>query len=260
MGVRISFFALDLPQFEAFIDQSLADVLWFYASQEIEFNRALEVCKQETDEIFWIYRVVPGQMQFIYRIPGPGPIQPPLTKEALYSDPFLTTTTIREYLKQRDSNLTMLIWLECFAACSSLPWITLLSENYRRWWIGSFLYGAEQRLTSGDYERAVALFQKILRGYNCDQPLPDRRYSIEDFQFPILNNDSGREIGVWTSDEIAHALRLFEACEGLIFTGPPNSLWRDNTDWNTLVWQMINALRRMKTLSYPQPVMVSFIG
>jgi hypothetical protein len=149
-------------------------------------------------------------------------------------------------------------WLEYLAACPSISWIKLLDENYRRWWIGSFLHGVQQRLTPNDYDQVVTLCQKVLRGYDCGKQLPSSQPSL---QFPIMIDDLDYQSGVWTSDEIAHMLRVFDACEGLYFNEPPDIHWStEPTDWNDWVWKMIGVLRQMKDVPYTQPTMVSFIG
>ncbi len=293
MGVRISLYAIDLPQFRIFLDRSLASTLWFYAE-----NGSPDWPLPFTDLEPSFARYVSSPMIGV-RMHKEGQHWVDLTRPETFADPFLSTK-LQDYLNNSDSFALKFV-LRALALCASVNWVQPISEAYRRWWIGSFLDYVEQDtgLSPDGYARLAAIFQKILRIYNCGKALPELEYKLSDFDFPVIPiEDDDLWMGVWTETEVRFVLDFLHSLlkrNAPHFTAPPETIVVADSkrgalrfddelllemiaqehnpysgaaglasglidqEWNEWVQQMIEELLRVDDFGFEEPNLVSFI-
>ena len=265
MGVRISLYVVDLPQFEAYLEEPLGDILWYYAENGQNTQKPLtffqEVERSRVSNLYW---AVPDKRVKIRRWPDKKWTS--LAKGAEYPDSFLLEKAHDYLIKEESFALRNLF--DCLSYCPALNWVRSMSKGYRRAWIGSLLDYADNdpRISSDKYAAIVTLFQKVLRHYNCGKPLPERRFTLSDFRFPVIpTGDESLWMGVWTDSELAAMLRFLRKLTSEpepFFRAPPESTGIEpdtDDEWNEWVWKMISQLRRAETLEFEKPYLVSFI-
>ena len=89
----------------------------------------------------------------------------------------------------------------CLCKRTDADFIRRITEDDRRWWIGSLLDLADhgRLLTADDYARFALIWQKMLRRYDCGKRLPTIASDAASVDFPILPADDS--VGVWTAEE-----------------------------------------------------------
>ncbi len=256
---------VDLPQFEAYLEEPLGDILWYYAENGEDTQNPLtffqETKQSRVSNLFWS---MPGKGVNMRRWPDKK--WQSLTKGAEYPDSFLLQKAHAYLIKTESYALHNL--LDCLSCCPALTWVQSISTGYRRAWIGSLLDYADcdPRISADEYLTIVTLFQKVLRHYNCGKPLPERQFTLSDFRFPVIPaDDTGFWMGVWTDSELTLMLRFLNKLTSEpkpFFRAPPESTGIEpdtDDEWNEWVWKMISQLRRAETLEFEKPYLVSFI-
>ena len=261
MGVRIEIFAVDEPRFEALIENSIGTALQQYFQHGTDSANHL---------YFWD---VPRELEFIAY---------PLTKfsirtlrapfeervvewDELKSDPFLSTK-LGDYLSS-DSDVGLSIFLSRFSECRNVDFIRNISSGYRRWWIGSLLDYAEKAgdVSAQDYAEVAAIFQKMLRGYECGKFLPLTDWKPNKGIFPVLPGEVS-EMGVWTADETQRVLQFVHSLLRKAepnFAKPPGKIGiavETDAEWNEWVRFMIKQLLTIEGLKFDRLKVVSFIS
>jgi hypothetical protein len=256
MGVRISFYVLDLNSFERFIDQSIGEMLLFYAQHTSSRELTLKV--RTVDDGY-------SASSTIGVISRQNP-KIELTPEKIAQVSFLSTP-YRNYLTSTTSfDLSDL--LDCCLTIPETTWVRGTKQRNRRWWIGSFLEAAQSQIgrKSSDYLFLVSVFQKMLRGYDCGLVLPVVDFE-NSFTFPALPaDDADHQIGVWSEAEIRRAAQIFQyllADTTLKYCRPSGSVGiapETDADWHAWVIEMLNELVWLLTAPFEQPILLSFIG
>jgi hypothetical protein len=252
MGVRISIYAVDVPKFEAFVQQLLVSVLWYYADYGPATNQSLHFYGELNYSANHEYGVSAWKDQKRRKLRDRSEIPEPLLAQ-----------TLRDYLT-REESITLLSVLGCLSQCVTVDWCKEITRGYRRWWIGSFLDYLDRVdwVNRQDYLAIAELVQKVLRPYDCGKALPKKQYELGDFTFPIKPaSEPDYYMGVWTASEAQFAMllirELLEEHEPR-FTAPPDTS-DDGTDWNEWVHKMLNQLYSIANLTYDNLAVVSFI-
>lgn len=294
MGVYISLYAIDLPQFRDFLDQSLASALWLYAENG---SQAWPLYFTALEPSLTRYISSPKIGVQMHKV---GQSLVNLTRSETCADPFLSTK-LQDFLNNSDSFALNFV-LRALALCASINWVQQISSEGRRWWIGSFLDYVEQdaTLSPASYAQLVALFQKVLRGYNCGKTLPKLEYELANFNFPVIPvEDADLWMGVWTETEVRFVLDFLHSVltrNNPYFKAPTETIeiaysnregiklddelliqmmmqehnagygaaglasGLTDREWNEWVQQIIRELLRVDDFGFEAPNLVSFIS
>lgn len=302
MGVYISLYAVDLARLEPFLDRSLASMLWYHAKHGVG--------KPDEDDHEPYYGVVSSDYSTEYiSFPRRGGVkknrlrssQPltDLTEGESFTDPFLAIK-VKDYLGEDSYYIAN--FLGALEDCPEAKAVRCISKGYRRWWIGSFLDCVDKNKYASpqEYSQLVAMFQKVLRVYNCGKPLPESSYELANLTFPVIpEEDIDLWMGVWTEGEVSFILQFIHSLleqHGPFFRAPagtmpvpdskkPSMAWDDpllaqmvlqehnpdnaaaglasgmtDAEWNEWVHRMLDQLLRIEGLGYERPNVVSFLS
>lgn len=261
MGIRITFFAVDLSPFERSLNWSVGELMKYVQIHSTEEDIPLFLAEFYTDtEIGWARYCISCE-RTIFR----G--HTPMSVADVDTDPLLAISC-RDYLAQ--GKAWHLDWvLVALASCPAAAWVHELSSGYKCHWIGSLLDWVQRAgvLSAGDYARYESLFLKVLRGWDCGAHLNGPETQLSDFDFPVLPAvDNGKGgISIWTADEIDFFLRCtkhllsLEPQFGIPPTWRTHSLAGTDDEWNDWVYKMLNQLLAIETLGYDRPNLVSDI-
>jgi hypothetical protein len=258
MGVRISIYAVDVPSFEAFIDQPIGDALWRYAENGSDRERIIYWTDMQRERS---YRAAPGEPLKYEQHSA----WIPLTKASISEHPFLKEK-IRDYLA-RDHSFSLMWLLRGLSRFPPTDFVREITTGYRRWWIGSLLDYAERApdISGDDFARFVSLCQKILRGRDCGRALPEREIGLADFSFPVIPcDDTDLWIGVWSEDESRFALDFLRRIEHHRprFKRPPGPIGiapESEDEWDKWVHEMIRQVLVIAELKFDRPNVLTFI-
>lgn len=260
MGVRLSFYVVDLPDFERFVEMPIGDVMQYYVAHSTEADPwYLGIEQDGTEHRFevspatGIHLIQRRENHHLRTKIDPGDF------DAILS------SSIRTYLSNHES-IGFLIFFDRMSVCASTAWIKKISTYHRRWWIGSLLQTAERiGLVSEKLPQAALLLRKILRVYNCGYPVPDETYDLSDFDFPVLpQNDIDPWLGIWTDIEIRFMLEFFHTvlASEIGFQAPPGKVGiapRADSEWDNWVNAVIKEILVIETLDFKRPYLISFI-
>jgi hypothetical protein len=152
MGIDVSFYAVDLPRLLAFAQQSVEDLLFYYADHGREKRLVL---RRFPENIAYLTEAGSG----VFRLEGN--VRIPLRRKNDTDAAFLTRS-IQDYAS---AEIWHFKWvLTALAACPGGQCVTEICPHSRRWWIGSVLKAAAPTvgLESRDYQKLALLFPKVL--------------------------------------------------------------------------------------------------
>lgn len=227
MGVRIYAYAVDLPQLNALLESSLADLLTRLSSHA-----------NDSHERF-------------------------LTARQLQTLPTLRRSA-RDHLSS--GSIYQSLWfLQAFSNCAGVNCIHRLIDGHRRWWIGSVLQFANGMIPAKDYDELTRLFQQMLRGLNCGHQMPDADLGFIADGLPFApESDPDFRIGRWSERECSTAVRILSYIITLspTFVRPPRPIGiaPDDAEWNQWVYSNIASLLRIADLDYSVCNLLTFIG
>ncbi|HEV3303972.1 MAG TPA: hypothetical protein VG055_30255 [Planctomycetaceae bacterium] len=224
MGIRLRIFAVDLNRFDPVLDDTLEDWLWRHqrTARPSEPLSALRWYDGKTNDnygsiqskdVTWSYTDNVGRR-----------VTRKLTKTKAQDVPFLQQT-VRSFLNG-GSAYDLYFFLRALSECDASEFVHCITDGGRRWWIGCVLCQARKVLCTEDYQRLELLFRKVLRGYNCGDPIPMDDVGVDLSGFPVTPEpDSDLRIGFWTRSE---ALCAGERTRDLLaadvrFSRPPAS-------------------------------------
>jgi hypothetical protein len=259
MGVRINMYAVDVPPFEAFIDQSVGAALWHYVSNGSDRERVISWDDADSQQR---YRAAPGSLTTIEKRGK----RVTLTRERVAEEPFFQQR-VRDYLG-RESSYALLCLLRALSHCPPADFVREITTGHRRWWIGELLDYADQApsISREDFARFVVLCQKVLRGCDCGKPLPERPFTVTDFRFPVIpKDDTDMWMGVWSDGETEFALDILRriAEQQPRFKAPPGPVGiapEAEEDWDKWVHEMIRQVLVIGGLKFRRLNVVTFIS
>lgn len=253
MGVRISFYSIDLDGFERFIEQPIRDVLLLHVGHNTDQTATLRIHSDDTS-----YYASPAKG--IISRKGNDELQFSREKMAqieFFSMPYKTFLT-------SGSNFDLSKLFDCCLTIPEINWVKGKEWGNRRWWIGSFLKTARLRIGSQsiDYVFLAGVFQKILRGYDCGIQMPN--IPINDVPaFPVIPaDDTDPRLGVLAKNEIVRATQIIQyllADPKLKFI-PLDEERSLDTDWHEWVTKMLVDLVALCSIPSQNLALVSFIG
>jgi hypothetical protein len=274
MGIRIHFHAVDLPQFEVFLNRSLASTLWYVAQQDTRDSSELPHLRLNTPDYLAHYLSSP---RFGVRLIKKGQERVDLTHNEVFADPFLATS-LKDYLR-KNSSYDLHFLLNALEVCPGANIVRTVSEGYRRGWIGSFLDCIDQNryATPEEYSKLIAMFHKVLRNADCGKTIPANPYQLSDLEFPVVpNEDIDLYMGVWTPSEVSlftSFTRTLLKEHTPVFSTPPLDreddvqhgasfleLDRQDYEYNVAVHTILADLLQIDTLGFEQTAVVSFMG
>lgn len=252
MGVRITFYALDLERVDEVAQMTLRDLLWFYSEQGCPEKLWIESADLRLYAKFGGVYLQKGQQACELTLGS---------AEEIIS----LSQTVRDFVVNEGAYWLKAL-LNCFALCDPVGWVCRVSDGHRRWWIGSFLnsVGEIHGASSAVYQRMVELFQTVLQGYDCGTEFPPQDSDAKsDLFFPLTANDPDLRMGFWTSEDVYFLLDIIRRI-------PPNTVFKPTlsygiapdsaNDWNKWVWDVLEGLLVLQTLDYQKPSVVTFIG
>jgi hypothetical protein len=256
MGVRITLFAVDVPQFITFIQRSVWEWLWQYVDSGPPNGPVARI---------WVNKE--KSTRIIQATPQVGVVGPDgkrLHRLNTPADPLLSCS-LHDYLT-RNSPWKLYDLLDAMVECPNES-VRLIARSQRRWWIGSVLDYAEKTLgsTAPDYRHLASLFQRVLRGYDCGKILPKSRDTVPDFRFPLfLQDDPDLRMGVWTEEETLFVLETirsitYEKTRFAILPGtagfPPDT----DEAWNQWVQEIVGQILAIDAFPLTMRTVISVI-
>jgi hypothetical protein len=228
LGVRSSFYAVDVIWLENFAAIPLKDLLSLLHSQKS--NDAQLIARQ------------------------------------IERSSYDVTLTTREVLA-KESSFTFKLLLDVFATSGQFNSVRHVSEEHRRWWIGSLLMTIASLYGDASTElgKAVELLQRVLQGYDCGYPLPGTVSLSSAPTFPILTaDDADLRVARWDNGEAQYFVKLLnEIPKDTIFGVPTEKVGiaPDTSEaWNTWVWDVVQEFLTLQTVLTESVWVVSFIG
>src|ERR1051325_9753174 len=243
----LSLYTIDLTRFDAFIEQSLADLIWYYVEHGIEESLYLPCIPiPGIDRSIQSYLAHPGSdvgvLLWDESLKQLKPMR--LTERPSITDPFLSLKA-RDYLAMQDTAIFE-GFLKAFSFCPTIEFVKAVSIGERVWWIASFLDYLKSNSTGNRaiHPPIVDLLRRILRGYDFERKEADDKYNLADFEFvviPALEDDL--RMGVWTENDVRFFLGYLHSLVGIEhpqFRTPPEfsndiNSFTDN-DWNEWVY------------------------
>ena len=259
----LSFYLIDVFKFDSFLDTTLDSLLWNYVNCGQEETLYLP-CATISSSSALAYLAIPDMGVFVKT---EGAIPQPIQQHARNNDTVLSLKT-RDYLSKMESDELKKI-MDCFSTCSDVDFITGLILEEWWWWVGSLLDGL-QRLEgaeSDNFVKVSALFQRVLRGYDCGISLPEREYNLSDIKFPVIpSSESEFKMATWTEEEtafIAAYLNALNLARLPQFKAPSLQGYlrpRPDAEWAEWVDDAVKRLAQIKQSGYEHAVVVSFIN
>ena len=135
----MSLYAVDLPRFDIFLEESLADILWFYVEHGVEESLFLPtVPLLGTDQSVHSYLADSSGVAVLMWDESLKQLKPMRFKERpSITDSFLSLKA-RDYFARVDT-----AWFKQFlnslSLCPTIKFVKAVSVEERVWWIASFL-------------------------------------------------------------------------------------------------------------------------
>ena len=253
MGVYISAFAVDADAFQAVIDQPLADLFRLYDSV---FTGGSMFCPHfEWDGGRTRYDWA-GGLQRLER----GKWRP--VPAWRYGEDPLLATRLKDYLVQDGSSIQLDLLLEDLAFLPRKRVAVHLTNDYRRWWIGSMLetVRSEWLLSPEDARDLETFCGRVLRGWDCGVLVSTFKELPPRGSFPFVpTEEDNHRVAIFSEVETRHFGDLLHrvATSDATFKGVGLNRLDDWTDW---VHRMTLRLGRLRNLPLPNLQLVTFIG
>src|SRR5688572_7177690 len=204
----LSLYVVDLPRFDTFLGESLADILWYYVEHGVEESLFLSCIPiPGTDQSIHSYSADPGigvgVILWDESLKQPKPIV--LTERPSNIDAFLSLKA-RDYLAMEASS-TFQGFLNALSLCPTIEFVKAVNVEERAWWLVSFLdYLENVPKSNGDvHVRIIDLLHKILRGCDFGREVPGKKYDLGDFTFAVIPaNEDDLRMGIWTEGEVLY--------------------------------------------------------
>ena len=268
----LSLYVVDLSRFDAFLGESLADILWYYVEHGVEeslFVPTIPVAGTDSSIQSYLANPASGVSVLLWdeNLKQLKPIF--LTERPSISDPFLSLTA-REYFAREDAG-----WFKQFlhslSLCPTIEFVKAISVEERPWWIASFLDYLKSISTDNRQaqERMIELLhKKTLRGYDFERKETDDKHNLTNLEFIVVPaTESDLRMGVWTENDLAFFIHFLNSLVGRDdpkFKTPPefaNFLTpMADSDWNKWVYDMIVRFFEIEKYNFARPNLVSFFS
>ena len=260
MGICIDAYAVDLPQFAAFLNTTLGDLLRRYQLDGKNPGERLMFTDAHSDDTF-------------FATPG-GPIGAwignsserhfvELTEERIHTIDVLQRPA-REHLSR--GSIYQSSWLlRGFSNCRGIDFIERLIDGQRRWWIGSVLQFAHTYFERSEYEELEYLFRRVLRRADCGYKIQNTDPGFVVTGLPFTpEDDPDLPFGRWSEEEsFAAAVLLSKMMElSPTFARPPGPIGiaPEDSKWHEWVHDNVESLLRIPDLKYSACNVLTFIG
>jgi hypothetical protein len=261
MGTRLYAYAVDLPEFDAFLNETLADLFCRYVRDGNDPAKRLTLTAANS---FDTYSATPGDSVVALAGDAPDRHWEQLTKQQIRSSAFLQRTA-REHLSN-GSTIQAHWLLGAFCNCNGIDFIEPLILGHTRWWIGTLLQFAHRALARDDYEKLEHLFRRILRGLDCGFEIPSNDVGVNLGGLPFtLEDDLDFRFGRWSEDESISATLLLSYILTLSptfnrDTRRPIGIGPSDSEWHQWVYDNVSSLLRIQDLNYRVCNVVTFLG
>lgn len=259
MGIRISAFAFNASRLRRVLDLPLWQIL----------GRLSQLRPDHDPRLFSVYD--PERRHRYYGTPAGGvtriaPDEPmqELDEPALSQIPLLHQTGAQYLAGDQGDSYDLAFLLHALAAETTSNVARLITDGYRRWWIGSLLASAHDwALNAADFEHLRAQCARILRIYDCGFPLDDVDHrSLRTLPY-LPTQDGDYYMNLFDSTDANRFVDLLERLQqsDLKFADPPPRFLHDSAvDWNSLVRDRIAEFLTWRSLSPPHDHLITFIG
>jgi len=266
----LSLYAIDLPRFDNFLGESLADILWYYVEHGVEESLYLPYIPiPGTDRSIHSYLAMPGSgvgvLLWDESLHQTKPIV--LTERPSKIDSFLSLKA-RDYLAMEDSG-TFKGFLNALSLCPTIEFVKAVSVEERAWWLASFLDYLKSNSTDNRdiHLRILDLLQKTLRGYDFERKEADNKSNLADLEFVVIPaREDDLRMGVWSENDVRFFIdylhRLVERDHPQFGTPPEFRTASDylaESDWNEWVYDIIVQFLEIEKHNFTKPYVVSFI-
>lgn len=272
MSEFLSLYILDLPRFDAFLGESLADILWYYVEYGVEeslFISSIPIAGSDLSIHSYLANPGSGVSVLLWdeNLERLKPIV--LTERPSIADPFLSLTA-RDYFAMEDAG-----WFKQFlnslSLCPTIEFVKAVSVEERAWWIASFLDYLKSNSTDNRdaHLRIIELVnKKILRGYDFERKEDDDSYNLANLEFVVVPaTEYDIRMGVWSENDVTFFISFLHSLGGrddTQFKTPPE--FADfpssmaGSDWNEWVYDMIAQFLQIEKYNFARPNIVSFIS
>lgn len=260
MGVRIEAYAVDLPRLAKLLQSSLGDLLQRYQADGKNPGERLTFTGIDNDDTFY---TTPGGPICAWAGQGPDRRFEELAQERVCTIEALQRPAY-EHLSR--GTIFQANWLlRGFSNCKGIDFIEVLIDGHRRWWIGSVLQFAHQRLAPHDCDQLDLLFRKILRSYGCGHKRLKNDTGVDSTGLPFTPEDNiDLPFGRWSQEDCINAVPLLSRIMEMSpsFTPPPGplGLGPDESEWHDWVCENVTALLGLRKLGYGTLNLLTFIG
>ena len=261
MGVRIDAYAVDLPQFSAFLNTTLGELLHRYQRDGREPGERLMFTGVDNDDTYF---ASPGGSIGAWIGRGSDRHLEELTEERIRKfDPLQSLA--REHLSS--GSIYQASWLlSGFSYFRGIDFIKRVIDAQRLPWIGSILQFAHSYLERGEYGELEHLLRRVLRGATCGYKIPkgDVGFVADGLPFTPPDDDSNLRFGRWSEEEsLAAAVMLSKLVElSPTFTPPPELIrfYAADREWDEWVHKNVKSLLRIPDLKYSLCNVLTFMG
>jgi len=272
MSEFLSLYVVDLPRFDAFLGESLADILWYYVKHGVEESLFIPCVPIDgSDWSIHSYFAHPGSgVSVLLWDKNLKQLKPTvLTERPSISDPFLSLTA-RAYFAMEDAG-----WFKQFlhslSLCPTIEFVKAVSVEERAWWIASFLDYLKSNPTGNRDAllRSIELLHKrTLAGYDFEKRETDDKYNLTKLEFVVVPaTEYDIRMGTWSENDVRFFINFLHALAGKDYTQfktPPEfadfPTSMADSDWNGWVHDMIAQFLEIEKYNFAQPNLVSFFS
>lgn len=260
MGIRITAFAFNASRLQRVLDLPLWQIL----------GRLCQLPAEDKVHLFSVHdpehrhRFHASPARGVIRIDRDRPVEE-LDESALRQIALLRQTTAQYLTSDQGNSYELAFLLHALATETTSNVTRLITDGYRRWWIGSLLASAHNSgvLSASDFEHLRVQCARILRIYDCGFPLDDadRRSPRTLPYLPTQDGDYYMNLfDVSEANRFADLIGRLQQSDLQFAVPPPRFLHKSEEDWNALVRDRIAEFLTWRSLSPPHDHLITFIG